>query len=515
MALKIDTIEHACNLISREIKDYQRNLTIQYIVHHEGQRTEALALAAQKFLGHPASETAMHLLQAQRKSEYSALLGSAVARNNMLFGLASKDFHLALCTINIDEFNSLKEMQRQAYHLAWHALDNVEYHADPQNNSGRAKENLVRKRNGLEIAHANLKADVFSACMGVFHRDRDAAQRISKTRSENTIATRALYSPEFSPFPIALDATVFAIDKADPKNISKKRMISEAQKITSKVGQIYGSNSVTNWIKFCEPAQDMAWRNFSDEEILGAAIHTSPDTYVRATGYLVAEQTGTSPASVLDIRESYSPFADDEFNSNIHDRVIDQTFNDIIAQVARSHSASPLFELAHQQNEALTNGHILGWCASALQAAGVAVLSGIEQGEKSPEDLAAERFRDQRNHTNWEELSLLGKNIIKSQRSGQPVTMRDIDDLAKDIAGLKALRASVQNTLEAPEYTQQLAAVSELDSVPAQMIGMEAAPSVTKPAPVAAQPIVAPGLGGTSKPIKQNTAQESETDSRT
>ena len=122
MGLQIDAVTHACNLIAREIRDYRKSLSIHFIVHHDGQRAEALGLATQDILSHPAAETAMHFLQRPGKSEQSALLGTAVAQQKIFFGLTTRDMVLALCTINVDHFNTLHEARRQTYHLACPAL---------------------------------------------------------------------------------------------------------------------------------------------------------------------------------------------------------------------------------------------------------------------------------------------------------------------------------------------------------------------------------------------------------
>lgn len=63
MVLEIESVTQACNAISQQVKDDFRELTLHYIVHHEGQRMEALGLAGQEVLYHPAAETALQLLK--------------------------------------------------------------------------------------------------------------------------------------------------------------------------------------------------------------------------------------------------------------------------------------------------------------------------------------------------------------------------------------------------------------------------------------------------------------------
>jgi len=506
MALQIDTVAHTCQLISREIREYHKGLTIHYIVHREGQRTEALGLAAQEILHHPASETAMHVLQKQKRSEESVMLGTAVASQNLFFGLATRDSILALCTINIDQFNTLKETQRHAYHLAWHAIDALEYHRDPQNRRGGSKEVIVRRRNALEMASANLRADVFSVAISALHRDKEAVRRTALTRGINALHTKSLYSPEFYPYVIALEAAEFALGQINASQIPKKKLIPVALKVAREVGMTFDEITLKNWLAFAEPAQDMAWRGYSEAEILSAAINTSPNTYVRAIGYLISELTSIVPAPIAEIRETYSPFADNVFNEKLHNKMVDQIYQDIIAQGLKQDSATPFVQMANQQNNALTEGRIMGWCASALQAAGSAFDSAKRNGQK-PEQFATREFDAGRNNTNWNDLDELGKRVIKSHRDGDPVTMSDIKELSGDIATLVALRQSVEKTLADPHYRHQIAAVNELHAVP------KMAPEMTTPAPVLtatpAAPVHAisiPGLGGSKKVAAAQTA---------
>ncbi len=499
MALQIDTAAHACNQIAREVREYQKNLSIHFIVHHGGQRTEALALAAQEILPHPAAETAMHFLQKPRKSEESALLGTAVARQNIFFGLTTRDSILALCTMNLDHFASLKDAKRQAYHLAWHALDAVEYHSDPRNRKGGAREVIIRRRNALELAGANLQADVFSAAMSAFTRDKEATRRIALARGKAALHTRSLFSPEFFPFVIGMEATEFALGQTDPDHMSKKRKIPNALKIARQVSKTYDEISMKHWLAFAEPAQDMAWRGFSEEEILSAAINTSQNTYIRAIGYLIAELGAIEPTSIVKIRENYSPFADNEFNETLHEKIVDQIFQDVIAQGLKQNSAVPFITMANQQNAALTEGKTIGWCASALQAAGVAYDTARREGNLSEHHVRQE-FQSKRYAVPWDDLKTLGKRIIRQQRSGEAVTMKDIQNIGGDINSIKTLQQSVGKTMQEPAYKQKLDAANELAAnlgqrLPKAEAELAAAPAA--PAPVHNFSI--PGLGGATK----------------
>lgn len=223
MALQIDTVSHACDMITRQVRESYRQLTVHFIIHHDGQLTEALGLAAQEMLSHPAAETAMHIMRKKRSSDESALLGTAVAKEHILFGLASRETALALCTLNIDEFDSLKEARRYAYHLAWHAIDSFEYHNAPATRDDAPARVVIRKRNALDIAAANLRADAFSAMICCLQDDYEAIRKLAHMRGINAIARRSGHTPEYYPFVIATEAAEFAAQQLRKRNLPKKK----------------------------------------------------------------------------------------------------------------------------------------------------------------------------------------------------------------------------------------------------------------------------------------------------
>lgn len=207
MPMQIETVLQVCHQISRQIGDSFKQLTVHYIVHHEGQRVEALGLAGQEVLHHPAAQTALHLLTRARHSEESTLVGVAVARKPVLFGLASHDTVLALCSINIDQYTNVKEARRHACHLAWHAIDALEYGNDPDNVVGSSREVLIRRRGVLDLASANIRADIFAAVLGALQGDRDAVRKIGQGRAVNALQTMPNHNPENYPYIIAMEAT--------------------------------------------------------------------------------------------------------------------------------------------------------------------------------------------------------------------------------------------------------------------------------------------------------------------
>ena len=494
MSLKIATVMHACKEISTEVSDLYKNLDIHFIVHHDGQLFETLALAAQEISDHPASRSAVNIMKKKYKKEQSGYLGTAVAEENIFFGLATRHSLLALCNINLSEFENIRDARQYAYHLAWHAIDSYNYYKDPENENTVVKENIFRKRNAIEVASANLQADVFSAVILYMGGERDALEYIGKNRSANSLLTRSRHAPEFYPYVLALDATKFALRKAYEKHINKRHPIPTALKIAHQVGQAFDNFSVSKWIGFSKPAQEMAWRGHNQQEILSAAINTCQDTFIRSTAFLVSEMLETEPSMVMDIQGIYSPFADAEYNRHVHEKAVDKIYVDLIEQGFADKDPSSLVELANKQNHALTEGHATGWCASALQAAAHAYEKALLNGSE-PEEFVRREFEQEKVRTKWDSLDDLSQRIVKENRKGEIVTMKRLADICKEIDGINSVEKAIQNTLNDPTYQNELAMANELHVINAPAAPTLSAAPTMKAAPQA--PVLsAPVPGG-------------------
>ncbi len=492
MTSQLETVTDACRQISRQVRESYRNLHIHFIVHRSGQRKEALAMAAQEILAHPAAETALHMLQKIKRSDESMVLGTAVARRPLFLGLASQDSILSLCTLNLEQFESLKEAKRYAWHLAWHAIDALQFHSLPDNRATALSDIIVRRRNTLEMASANLRADTFSAVISVLNNDVSASKALASLRGTNALRTRSLHNPEFYPFALALEAVDFAIQDLVRRAPSKRRYIQAAMKVASNIGLMIDTESLRQWLAFSEPSQDMAWRGFSPEEILGAAVNTSENTSVRATGYLVSEITGIQPRSIAETGNIYSPFADNIFNAQLHEKAVHSIFEDVIAQGVRQGTAEPFTTVANRQNESLTEGNILGWCASALQAAGKAYERSLEYGHEA-EVIARKEFEGEQKAINWSSLRSLGREIVHEYRQGNMVTLSRVEQLCADDKALTSVRKAVVGTMRDPHYQRKLNAAMDINAELRPQPAMENAPRQRPSVPAPAR---APSLGG-------------------
>lgn len=510
MTLQLETVAKLCHQIAKQVRDNYKTLTVHFIVHHDGQRTEALGVATQEIIHHPAAETAMRLMQKQRLNEESALLGTAIAKKNMFLGLAWRDHLLALCTLNIDHLKTMKEARTQAWHLTWHALDAYSYNDPSSKRNAPIKDIVIRRRSAMEMARANLQADAFSALMCALEGDRDALKNIGTMRAMNALTPRSAHMPEFYPYAIAMDAAEFAFQEMSKKPPSRRMMIPVALKTAHAIDKSIDHETLMNWFSFCEPAQDMAWRGASKEDILSAAINTSPDTFVRSTGHLITEMTAIKPSSFLDMNDQYSPYADDSINEKMHEKLVDHIFEDIIAKGIAQHNPDPFIKLANKQNEELSEGRMMGWCAASLQAA-ARIIENSHDGDKQTEHLVRREFHDGRNKPNWDILQNLGDRIVQHQRDGEIITMSRLNEIAGEDRSSRSVQTSVQATLSDPDYQAKIGIIAPAISGtspqgPAPRApGLQTAPRIS--APVAGPRIPSPGGPGNAplrQPIKKS-----------
>lgn len=517
--LQIDNVRRACIGITKEIKNVYKNLLVHYIVHHEGKRNEAISSSMKQIQSHPAAETAKHILRKQVKTQDSTVLGTAVARQHIFFGLATQDSVITICTLNLDQFETVKDAKLHAYHQAWHAIDAFKFHANPHNRTGASKEVIVRRRNILDVGLANLKADTFAAITNALGGNGESIKKIAYWRGMDTLSKRSLHSPERYPFPMGMDACKFAYGQIKNKSVPQKRIIPIAFRLADEVGQTFDADTLKSWIAFSEPAQEMAWRGVEPEKILSAAIYTSVNTQVRSTGHLVADVTGVDPARAFDTQE-YSPFADEAYNEALHRKAVLRVFEDVIAQGVNENSDVPFLEEARIQNDALTEGHVVGWCASALQKAGEAYREAIASGV-SPEEAARRGFNNELHVVPWNALENLGKKVVKTQRKGEIVTMDSLHKLAAEDESFKGIRDSIEQTISDPRYQESLKDANKLAPTTPRPQGpkLTQAPTIKGaemkgPEPVAAAPAPAmpkaPGGGARVAPVQQPVAEPQE-----
>ncbi len=362
---------------------------------------------------------------------------------------------------------------------------------------------MVPKRSDINFSKASLQADVFAVALSKLKKENDLRPTLSLKRAQASISTKNDSTPDKFASVIAMDACKIALENIDKEQLLPNNALKSARQLSVEVGHAFDSESIKQWWNFTIPAQDMAWRDFSKEEILGAAIHTSTDPYVRSVGILVQEVTGIIPCEPDALKNIHNSFIDEEILLDHHKEMVDTIFEDAMNKGLKESSNRPLLNAANKLNEALTEGHILGWCANALHDSAQAFDRALLNGAP-PEQAARMQFNSNKSHPKWEALKNLGKNIIDQRKQGYAVTMGHVAEIAHNNPDFSPVLDSIKMTMKDPAYMQKLEAANDLSITPnipkSPSLGPQTptpkGPTLSGPAPQAPS---GPSLGGNNR----------------
>ncbi|MEM9470243.1 MAG: hypothetical protein AAF988_08785, partial [Pseudomonadota bacterium] len=483
--------------------------------------------AEHEIIVHPASNAAQSIIRKQATNNHTSFLGLAIYQKKSMLGFKTHDQIIGLANINIDEFETIAEAEHVAHHLAWHTIDLFEIRREPLYRKKFANGPMVPKRSSLNLSKANLQADIYAALLLSLKGKTNNLDVVKKRRAIGSLVTKSQHKPEDYPFLMAQEACQFAIEELMNNPPAEEDYIKDARNISLDIGQAFDEMSIRQWWNYATPAQDMAWRGFSKKDILGAAVNTCDDTFVRATGLMVAEAVELEPSSAESIKYSYNAFLDTKSLAISHAELVDTVFEEAISMAqgddnTDGEGSRALIDAANRQNEDLTEGRILGWCANALQEAAQAFEKALSSGA-SPSQAARMQFEGNKGDTSWDMLKELGEDIIDQRRQGFAVTMGHIAEIAHSNPAFAPVLGSLKMTMNDPTYTQKLEAANDLSIMPAAptnapslgpkgpapkapgLDGPKAAPSSPAPTNI---PAAGPSLGGGSAMSKQIMQQK-------
>ncbi len=524
MAVSTDSIQSICNAITREIEQVYEGLSLFFVIHRQGKMREAIALAEHEIVSHPAGNAARAIIQKHTKGSRSSFLGIAIANESKMFGFKKKDHLLGLFNINEDHFDNPLEAKRKIYHLVWHAIDLYEIRQEPAYKRKFKSGPMVPKRSALNLSKANLQADVFATVLSVLKStnnisDKHAGQKDHKKMIKQIAQKRGImslkaindYKAEDYPSVIAKESCEFVLNEIMDAPPEKDEQILVARKVSLDVGHAFDENNIQQWWDFSIPAQDMAWRGFKKEEILGAAVNTSDNPFVRSVGYLIQEVTNIEPVTAASLEHSYNAFVDPDTNMNLHREMVDTIFEEAVQRGVEEKSSRPFKDAANRQNEELTEGRILGWCANALQDAAKAFERALLNGA-SPDQAARMHFEGgKEDRASWNTLKELGDSIVDQHRQGFAVTMGHVAEICHNHPAFAPVLDSLKITMNDPSYVQALEASNDLAIKPAAPAPAALAPKGPAPkglaptapelaaAPVMPAPAAGPSLGGNNR----------------
>ena len=196
--------------------------------------------------------------------------------------------------------------------------------------------------------------------------------------------------------------------------------------------------------------------------------------------------------------------------------MVDTIFEDAVLKGVEESSSRALLNAANKQNESLTEGRILGWCANALQDAAKAFERALLNGA-SPGQAARMHFEGNRaDLASWETLKDLGDKVVDQRKQGFAVTMGHIAEICHNHPSFAPVLDSMKITMNDPAYIQKLEASNDLAVKPAGPAapapkgpelgpkgpapkGPELGPKGPAPATPAAPAAAAPTLGGNNR----------------
>lgn len=430
MGLETAAVDHACNVVRREIQEEFPELTLVYVIYHEGQRARGLEARRSELLEHPAGEAFLPYLQKQAEKSGSEFSGICIKRDKKLLKLMARDKILACFFVNAEQLESSDEARRHALFLAWQAISLVEdYKNEKKEDYQESGGIVVPKADKLLRTWKYMLGEAFSVLMLEMDKKRDSIGALGRMRSTMALTANPGSKPEHYAFPLIYDATRLLYHEMGKPHAANEH-VRHALQLTKEIGETFDRTAVRQWWVFSRTAQEMAWLGADQKTILGSAVYNSEDPYIRATAYLVAEALNIQTLLPSPVG-TYNPFGEPETNERHHIRACEETFRTTITRANQLNSSLPFVEEAHKQNKRLMTGNPIGWCAYPLMCAEVACRT-------SPAD-AKIIFDKALAETPWPKVQDIVRMIILLRREGADVTLDLLSEKLQEVDDLKFL----------------------------------------------------------------------------
>lgn len=413
---------HTCNVIRRHIKAAFPEFDILFIVHGEHERKKAFLRETSKIMEHPAGhyivehlrESPTHLTQ-----QRSSFVGLAKSQTHGFLGFFRSTSIAVLIFINHDRFNSEENLRNHALHLIWHAITLIRDKSETTLKKLRTDGFIAPELNDFERCHTNLTADIFSACFQKLQGKNDVFESLIKLRMSATLSPEKGFIAENFPFPMCLETLEVILQDQFETTNKKYRHVSESVKIADEIGITYKNKSILQWANFAKPAQEMAWCGFEKEVILGCALYTSENTYIRSIADMVAEKLEIKPAIITN-QNDYNPFTEFEANQRLHNKKSQENLRLTLQKLYTTDDFSVFIKEAKLQNQRLLSGNPIGWSVNALIAAANTTKS-TEPDTLTVEELrnnAEQMFNLINKNQSYETLQSFVHIIFKARREG-------------------------------------------------------------------------------------------------
>ncbi len=441
--LSLEAIQAKALAFAREIRTFDPDLQIIYAVHRQGQLQNTLRIMEDRFLEHPAGKIASSIAgRGFPEHEPSAFHGLCAKRTSPLMGLNATTAYLAIISINIDEFQDFSELLLELYRQTWLGLELTAFFRNHPNEKIPDRP-LNLKRNLLGETRVNLRTDLFTVLMAQNEGYTGALADTIRKRALETISARYGIHPERYPFPLIAQTTAYAISDILPHLSTQKSRLHRCSELVSVLSGSVTDSELKLWNKFAGICQDMAWRGYPAATILGCAVHTSDDAFLRAVAHKVSEFADIVPQNLDQISTFFNGFIGIQNNYSIHVSLIEQIFETALDSSLEQGVPDPFFKIAKLQNDHLCQGRFIGWCASALQSAGRVYREANAVGIAASEAARIE-FESQCYLLPLTKIHKFGEMIVKYLQNGETLTFENMIEIARDQGDVEQIAQSFE-----------------------------------------------------------------------
>ncbi len=445
MSVDYKSAKHICNVARRQVQSCYPDLYLHFTLHDENGREKAFIADSSEINEHPAGKYILNYpdIENTRKIlEKNQTRFASIARfNNPGFlGMFQNNAYLGLCFLNYSRFDSLENLKNHTLHISWHAIALYKEYIDFRKSKDKKEPDtfidnhniIIPKLTDHQRFHRNLMADIFSASVQTLQGKEEAFETLSKQRISDTLSPTKGFRAEEFPFPMCIDTLKYVFKDNISQYKKNKKTIHSAVKITEDIGNTHTSTSIEQWHGFSYPAQQLAWVGYEAEEILGAALYTSDNTYVQSIADMISENIAIKPKITTNLPD-YNPYTNQEVNSRLHNKLCKELLESLQRNIATPEDYSLIIDIINKQNLSLKEGKLMGWCVPAL-------IPMADMIKKCPNDEifenifndAINRYEEEIDNISWETLSLLSKQLFVIKRDNGYISWNNILDIVSE-----------------------------------------------------------------------------------
>lgn len=451
MALNREKTEHICERARRALHHTEREMKPVFILYQTGDFKRAVEDLAPK-LGRTQGGKKLHAFLKSLEEPVGPCFAGVLHYNPpRLLPFLSTEQILAPILVNMDELDDVAEAQHRVYDQIWHALNVLEEFRSARKAPETAdyiQENLILRPKYYKFkeTRSNLVADIFGAFMTEFEQNAGFIPKLAILRAKTVTQKIPGYMAEKYPYSLVAEACQLVFDDLKPVFQDAGQLLPVAFKMAGEVANTYGDEIIQQWRDFCLPAQEMVWLDYKTEAVLGNAVFTAEDPYVRTGAYLVCELLGHTAMPAAE-RNLYNPYAGSDKNRSVHFRACEEAFHRVLSRAASMNDPSAFIEEVKRQNKMLAQGNPVGWCAHAIIQAS-SVFEQCLQTELTIEDVS-DTFQKSLQRIDWDDILKVSRTIITMHRERKTFGLNEIASTLTHLEGveeiIKTLRTSVKS----------------------------------------------------------------------